>query len=110
MPYAFETKRLRLPETKDRRCKLTEAQRAEIALNEMGLSQRKLAQLYKVSRRLIQFILDPAKHEANLLRREERGGWKALYDKDEHKSAMKKTRRYKQSIKGDLCTPQSKNT
>lgn len=45
----------------DRRRKLTEEQKKEIFENKLGLSQRKLAAMYEVSRRTIQFILDPEK-------------------------------------------------
>lgn len=48
----------------DRREKLTEAQRAEIRerYENEGLSTRRLAAAYGVSRRLITFVLDPDKY------------------------------------------------
>jgi len=82
----------------DRRIRLTDEQRKEIAENKGMLSQRKLAKLYGVSRRLIQFILDPTKHKENLKRREERGGTMAYYDKVKHREAMKEHRNYKKLL------------
>jgi hypothetical protein len=63
-----------------------------------GESSRKLAARFKVSRRLIQFIVDPEKYEENLKRRQERGGSKQYYEKDKHAEAMKKHRRYKNDL------------
>lgn len=42
-------------------------------LSSAGLSQRKIASLYKVDKRLISFILNPSALEENLKRRAERG-------------------------------------
>jgi hypothetical protein len=82
----------------DRRIKLTDKQREEIARNEGFLSQRQLARLYGVSRRLIQFILDPKKHKENLKRREERGGTKIYYDREKNTTAMREHRDYKKEL------------
>ena len=53
---------------------------------------------YGVSRRTIQFILDPEKLLENKKRRAERGGWKQYYDKDAHTEAIKEHRSYKQEL------------
>lgn len=91
--------------TLDKRVKLTPTQREEIATNKQGLSQRKLAAEYGVSRRTIQFILDPEKHKQNLLRRKERGGTMVYYDKKKNSAAIKKHRAYKkQLLKDNLLT------
>ena len=96
MPYKCEP--LHIPKPKDRRVKLTDEQRIEIKAS-MGLySQRKLAAMYNVSRRLITYILDPKKQEANLKQRAERGGSKIYYDKDKHTIAMRTHRQYKQQL------------
>lgn len=66
MPYKIE--KIKISGTKyDRRSKLSDEQRAEIqALYASGeYSQRKLAEKYKVSRRLIQFVTDPEKQARN---------------------------------------------
>ena len=83
----------------DRRIKLTNEQKSEIHKNELGLSQRALAAQYGVSRRTIQFILDPDKLKENLKRREERGGTMQYYKPDEWAETMKEHRRYKQHLK-----------
>lgn len=82
----------------DRRRKLTEGQKQEIRENKMGLSQRKLAAVYGVSRRTITFILDPEKLAENLKRRQERGGHKQYYDKEKHAHYMQNHRKYKQDL------------
>lgn len=85
-------------ESLDKRVKLTSEQRHEIFLNKEGLSQRSLAKLYGVSRRTIQFILDPDKLKENLKRREERGGTKQYYDKEKHKDYVQSHRLYKKEL------------
>jgi transposase len=67
-------------------------------------SQRKLATEFNVSRRTIQFIIDPAKREQNYQKRVERGGSKQYYDKDKNNAYMKKHREHKKKLfdNGDL--------
>lgn len=60
-----------------------------------GASQRMLAKMFGVSRRLIQFKLDDEKLQKNLERRQERGGTKQYYDKDKHRDYMKSHRKDK---------------
>jgi transposase len=66
--------------------------------NNRGISQRKLALMFNVSRRLIQFILDPSKHQANLEARKQRGGSKIYYKREKHTKSVKEHRKYKQSL------------
>jgi len=66
--------------------------------NNRGSSQRKLALMFNVSRRLIQFILDPSKHQANLEARKERGGSKIYYKREKHTLAVKEHRKYKTKL------------
>ncbi len=94
----FKSEKLKMKKSDDRRRKLTDAQRSEIAVNAGGLSQRELARMYGVSRRTVQFILDPAKAEQNKLRREERGGSKIYYVKEKHTIATREHRQYKQQL------------
>ena len=97
MPYKSE--KLKIAGTKyDRRVKLTPEQKEEIRKNTQGLSQRKLAVMYEVSRRTIQFILDPEKQKENLKRKAERGGYSQYYDKDKNAEYVREHRRYKQSL------------
>lgn len=66
MPYKSE--KIKIAGTKlDRRRKLTEDQKDLIRWlrEEEGLSQRKLAAMFGVSRRLITYILDPEKEKRN---------------------------------------------
>jgi hypothetical protein len=96
MPGKFEKKHI--PTHLKRSAKLTDKQRAEIRENVDGLSQRALAERYGVSRRTIQFILDPEKLEENKKRRAERGGSKIYYDRETHTAAMRDHRRYKKRL------------
>ena len=76
MPYKSE-KIIKLAGTsKDRRRKLSDEQKDEIAALKGTISQRECAKRYGVSRRTIQFIWDPDKHKRNLQCRQERGGSK----------------------------------
>lgn len=61
-------------------------------------SQRKLADKFGVSRRLITFILDSEKHKANLQAREDSGGSKQYYNKETHAKIMKAHRSYKKAL------------
>ena len=106
MPY--KSSKIKIVGTKhDRRVKLTQRDKQSIKelykLSEW--STRKLAKKYEVSKRLIQFILDPAKLEANKERRKERGGSKQYYNKEYSTNAKRKHRRYKQKlyISGSIC-------
>ena len=97
MPYKSE--KIKIEGTKyDRRTKLTKEEKKEIYENALGLSQRALASKYGVSRRTIQFILDPEKLKENLKRRKERGGSKKYYNKEEWAETMKDHRKHKQSL------------
>jgi hypothetical protein len=98
MPYKHIEKLI--PIEHDRRVKLNDIQRQEIReLYESGsYSQRGLAKLYGVSRRLIVFILDPLKHQANIARKQELLKTKSYYDKDKQRAYMQSHRQYKQQL------------
>ena len=98
MPYKHKEKLI--PLEHDRRVKLNDTQRQEIReLYPSGsYSQRGLAKLYGVSRRLIVFILDPSKHEANVARKKELLETKSYYDKDKNAAYMRSHRQYKQKL------------
>ena len=87
----------------DRRAKLNDEQREEICrLREVeGLSLRVLAGMFGVSKRLIQFIVDPEKRVENLKRRAERGGSKQYYNREEWAVTMREHRRYKEELYED---------
>lgn len=98
MPYKHIEKLI--PIEHDRRVKLNDIQRQEIRdLYDSGsYSQRGLAKLYGVSRRLIVFILDQSKHEANVARKKELLETKSYYDKDKNAAYMRSHRQYKQQL------------
>ena len=98
MPYKHKEKLI--PLEHDRRVKLNDTQRQEIRelYSSGSYSQRGLAKLYGVSRRLIVFIIDPSKHEANVARRKELLKTKSCYDKDKNAAYMRSHRQYKQKL------------
>lgn len=98
MPHKWETDKVPMPRDKDKRVKLTDEEREEIRQLYGSVSQRKLASIYGVSRRTIQFIGDPEKHKENLKRREERGGSMQYYDKESNSGAVRRHRRYKTKV------------
>lgn len=106
MPYAFEKDGKLIPREpgKDRRVKLTAAQKAEIVDLAAAMSQNALAAKFNVSRRTIQFVLDPQKRIENLARRAERGGSKQYYDRQAHADTMRRHRQHKKKLrdKGEL--------
>ncbi len=66
--------------------------------HEKGCSSRKIALMFKVSKRLIQFIIDPEKLKNNKERRREKGGSSQYYDKDYHAIKVKEHREYKKNL------------
>jgi len=86
---------------KDKRIKLTNSQKNEIYMlyNYYGAySQRELAKMFGVSRRLITFVIEPNRLKKNYEQRLERGGSKIYYDKDKHTVAMRTHRNHKQEL------------
>ena len=64
----------------DRRVKLLPCQKERMVyLHKLGYSQRKLASLFQVSRRLVQFTTDPQKKVKDLANRRDRGGTMVYY-------------------------------
>lgn len=98
MPYKFETKKQKIPRDNDRRVKLSEQDRDDIKALYGKISQRKLAKMFGVSRRLIVFVGNPESYEKNLKAREERGGSSIYYNKEKNTKTMKKYRQYKKSL------------
>ncbi len=96
MPFEFEKSgRYQIPRAKDRRTKLTDDARQYIRRNPHDMSQMELARKFKVSKRLVQFVQSPEKAQANLDRREERGGSMQYYDKERHRGYMQRYRTHK---------------
>jgi hypothetical protein len=96
MPYKCE--KLHIPKDKDRRVKLNDEQKQAIQDMYPEFSQRELARKFKVSRRLITFILNPQKLKDNLEARKLRGGSAQYYSKDTQKAYMKTHRHYKHKL------------
>jgi len=99
MPYSHI--KLKIPRTLDRRVKLTLAQRRQIkTMYESGkYSQRQLAAMFEVSRRLITYYIDDKRLEHHKKLAQIRRLDKRYYDKDKHREYTKKHRRYKQELK-----------
>ena len=84
----------------DGRSKLLPCQREMVLYHRaLGASQRDLAKIFKVSRRLITFVLNPEALVQNKARREQRGGSSQYYDKEKNTASAKKHRAKKKSIK-----------
>lgn len=99
MPYRTEKLKLGSPFL-DKRVKLLPCQREMVLYwTSRGMSQRKLAEMFRVSRRLITFIQDPKKKERDLENRAARGG-SAVYYKGgkDWAETMKRHRRRKNKI------------
>ena len=99
MPYKFE----KIPinnHKHDKRVKLTDEDREKIREEYATgtISQRGLAEKYKVSRRLIQFILNPSKHEEAKKKFAERQKDGRYYDKEKQREYMRKHREHKKDL------------
>lgn len=100
MPYKFENKHLKMKKEDDKRVKLTEDDKQEIRkLYSQGLmSQRELAEMFNVSRRSIQFALDPEKLKRNNEQRTERGKDGRYYQKQKQREYMREYRHRKKML------------
>ena len=103
MPYTSE--KIKIEGTKfDKRIKLTCKEKDKIVSLINKVSTNECARMFNVSKRTIQFLWYPERKERNLQLRQERGGWKQYYDKNERKETMKEHRHYKQELylKGEI--------
>lgn len=84
----------------DRRVKLTEEDKELIRWlrEEEEISYQKLADQFKVSKRLIIFVCKPETLKRNLDLRKKRGGTMQYYDKDKNRESMKEHRDYKKGL------------
>ena len=100
MPYKSE--KIKIEGTQhDRRRKLTEDQKAYIRWlrEEEGLSQRQLAAMFGVSRRLITFVLDPEKELKNKARQKQlRQEGRYKYTKEQWAEVVREHRHYKHQL------------
>lgn len=107
MPYKFETDKIKLNSPfLDRRFKLLPCQKEMVLYwTKQGLSQRKIAKMFKVSRRLITFIQDPKKKEKDLENRQNRGGSRQYYKGGkEWATTIREHRRYKKKVLSSIKT------
>lgn len=98
MPYKSEYTHKKIPNSLDRRVKLSPDERLEIKRLYGKISQRKLAAMFGVSRRLIQFIGNPDFKVRDLELRKLRGGSMIYYDKKKAIEASQKTRIYRKEL------------
>lgn len=107
MPHKFEIEKIKLNEKTDRRIKLTQEDKEEIRkMYASGLvSQRELARIFNVSRRSIQFAINPDKYRESLEQLKERQKDGRYYDKEKHTEYVRNYRRYKADLykKGELA-------
>lgn len=99
MPYKTDKIKIGCPFL-DRRTKLLPCQKERmINLFNNGLSQRKLAAIFNVSRRLVQFTTCPEKKVKDIQNRKDRGGSMIYYKGGKEWSAtMREHRKYKYKI------------
>ena len=86
----------------DKRVKLLQCQKERMVREwkEHGYSQRKLAKMFNVSRRLVVFTIHPEKYLRHMEAREERGGWKTYYTKEKNAEYSRNARERKYDILG----------
>ena len=104
MPYTHETNHLKLVRLQDRRRKLTDEQKIEIArLRDEGWSLMRLTKEFEVSKKLILLIVNPeskAKNDQYI-----KDHWREFQQtREAHNEAVKKTRHHRQELflKGEL--------
>jgi hypothetical protein len=93
----FKTDKLSLDDPFLRRnTKLLPCQRERIvALHNSGASIHSLSRMFKVSRRLIQFVIYPERMDKVKEHHKDRGGSSVYYKKEKHTDAIREHRQYK---------------
>jgi len=99
MPYKFETDKLLLPKSLDRRVKLSDSDKEEIdKLLQEGLSNSEIARKFWVHSKTIYNIRCPDKlKEAKARYKENRLDWR-YYNKEKQRAAIKEHRKYKKGL------------
>ena len=98
MPYLIQKIQINCPFL-DKRTKLLPCQKEMILhYHNQGFSQRKIAAMFNVSRRLITFIINPKSHKKNLEARRDRGGSSIYYNKEKHTLATRNHRKEKHKL------------
>jgi hypothetical protein len=96
MPFKFESQKLLIPRNLNKNVKISLEEREEIKKLYGIISQRKLAKMYGVSRRLIIFIGDEEKARINKMRGKENR--LKYYTKEKQRVYIKKTRDHKKEL------------
>lgn len=99
MPLKYDKMSIR-DKKHDRRVKLSDEDRKEIREKyaKGDTSHNKLAMEYGVSKRLIQFVLNPEKQEVAKRQFAERQKDGRYYDKDKHREYIREHREYKKEL------------
>lgn len=108
MPYKTDKIKIGCPFL-DRRTKLLPCQKEMIKYyHQQGVSQRKLAKMFSVSKRLINFIIFPERKVKDLDNRRARGGSMQYYKGGEQWAATQREhRKYKyKTLKETICKQQ----
>lgn len=88
-----------------RSAKLLDCQRERVkAMHIEGVSINSISKIFKVNKRLIQFILFPERQKRNLELRQERGGSSIYYNKEKHTIAIREHRNYKKELLNNITT------
>lgn len=95
MPY--KTEKLKLGDQfLKRNVKLIDCQKAMIHWHHKnGMSITSIGKLFRVNKRMIQFVLFPERHARNLELRKQRGGSKIYYDREKNNKAQREHKAYK---------------
>lgn len=95
MPYTTEKLKLDSQFLK-RRVKLIDCQKQMVHWwHAKGMSIHSISKLFRVNRRLIQFILFPERLAKNLELRKQRGGSKIYYDRERNNKYQREHKAYK---------------
>lgn len=105
MPTTIDNYRIEYQEGLDRRIKLTAKQREAIrhayATEKPKPSTRRLADRYGVSRRTIQFVINPDDYEKQKARARERRKDGRYYNREKSRASMQETRDHKRELLRD---------
>ena len=100
MPYSH--KGFTIPDTKDKRRKISDADKILIKSLYPKESLRSLGKRFGVDKKTISRIVNPQVIETE--RAYQKGRWALYYDKDKHKDYVRVHRRYKQKlIRNNQC-------
>jgi len=107
MPFLIDKQYINDPFL-DRRTKLLPCQKEMVHYwYGQGSSINSISRMFKVNKRLIQFILFPERKKRNLELRKERGGTKVYYNKEKNAITIKDHRNYKHNEIRDFLIPKT---